>query len=295
MDDIKNKDESWWRKGYRMVLINTDTLKTESVHSFSRIKLFLLTIAAIIVSFLFFYLIVSLTPIKKIIPGFYAQMDAPELIKLRKHINEMEEQLVEQDQYITSLRGLISGRPLDSLQKRDLSREIAEEPQVASVVNRIDEDKQLRDQVERKDRLSALRENITQDRPSALNTVDEKNLIAPVLGPIGKGYDPTDDHFGIDILASKNTAIKAIASGVVVQADWSVETGNSIMILHDNGLISVYKHNSSLLKKNYARVEAGEAIAIIGNTGTLSSGPHLHFELWNNGMPEDPQEYINFN
>ena len=105
---------------------------------------------------------------------------------------------------------------------------------------------------------------------------------------------PDQDHNGLDILAPKNTPIKAVMDGVVILSDWTLETGNTIGIMHDNQVMSFYKHNSSLLKKNGAIVRAGEAIAIIGNTGTLSSGPHLHFELWYKGKPVDPSRYINF-
>ena len=98
----------------------------------------------------------------------------------------------------------------------------------------------------------------------------------------------------MDILAPKGTAIKTITSGVVISSDFNIETGNTITIQHPNDLISVYRHNSALLKSSGDKVSAGEAIAIIGNTGELTDGPHLHFELWYNGTAINPENFINF-
>jgi murein DD-endopeptidase MepM/ murein hydrolase activator NlpD len=106
---------------------------------------------------------------------------------------------------------------------------------------------------------------------------------------------PEKRHFGIDILAPRNTPIKSALDGWVVQSDWTLETGNTIGIQHENNIITFYKHNSVLLKKVGSYVKAGEAVAIIGNTGEMTDGPHLHFELWYKGNPVDPADYINFN
>jgi murein DD-endopeptidase MepM/ murein hydrolase activator NlpD len=120
-------------------------------------------------------------------------------------------------------------------------------------------------------------------------------FMPPVSGDITSGYDLPKNHFGIDVAAPKNTAIKAAADGVVVSAGYTVETGYSIAIQHPNNVITMYKHNSVLLKPAGAAVKAGEAIALIGNSGENTSGPHLHFELWYKGRPMDPTDYINFN
>jgi murein DD-endopeptidase MepM/ murein hydrolase activator NlpD len=119
-------------------------------------------------------------------------------------------------------------------------------------------------------------------------------LLTPLLGPISAQFDPNKKHFGVDILGAKNAAIKAVMDGYVISSDWTLESGNTIAIQHANNIVSFYKHNSSLLKKAGSFVQAGEAIAIIGNSGTLSDGPHLHFELWYNGHPVNPTEFINF-
>ena len=119
-------------------------------------------------------------------------------------------------------------------------------------------------------------------------------FVPPVLGTISAGYNPETEHYGVDVLAPSGSAIQAIASGVVIGSDWTLETGNTIALQHNNDVLSIYKHNSALLKKVGERVSAGEAIAIIGNTGTLSDGPHLHFELWYDGKHVDPENFVNF-
>jgi murein DD-endopeptidase MepM/ murein hydrolase activator NlpD len=129
---------------------------------------------------------------------------------------------------------------------------------------------------------------------SILNEADYRYLMPPISGVISSAFDAKTDHLGVDILAPHDTPVKAIWDGHVITADWTLETGYTIGIQHSNDMVSFYKHNASLLKKTGAFVRAGEAVAIIGNTGKLSSGPHLHFELWLHGKPVDPTNYIDF-
>jgi murein DD-endopeptidase MepM/ murein hydrolase activator NlpD len=120
------------------------------------------------------------------------------------------------------------------------------------------------------------------------------NLFAPVKGLITNRFNPNTMHYGIDIVAPKNAPIMAIDQGIVVISNWTEETGYVVVILHPSGLLSVYKHCSTLLKKIGNLVEAGEPIAIIGNTGELTNGPHLHFELWQRNNPLNPEPLISF-
>ena len=117
---------------------------------------------------------------------------------------------------------------------------------------------------------------------------------APLKGLISESFNLQNKHFGVDVLAAENEAIKATLAGVVIFSDWTSETGYSIAIQHDNNLISFYKHNSILLKKTGEAVKAGDVIAIIGNSGKFSTGPHLHFEMWHEGKAIDPEQHILF-
>ena len=144
----------------------------------------------------------------------------------------------------------------------------------------------LREYVEREDSYS-----LTDDKE---NISKQIYFFAPLKGTITNEFDPSKEHFGIDVVAPKDEAIKATLDGTVVFAEWTVETGYVIQLQHANNIVSNYKHNSVLLKKVGDEVKAGDVIAIIGNSGELSSGPHLHFELWKEGKPINPKEFINF-
>ena len=155
------------------------------------------------------------------------------------------------------------------------------------------EEKDLRTKMENQDILTILSEDLNDvkgnNRPLA-----QLYFIPPVSGEISAGFMIDENHYGVDVLAPKNTPVKAVMDGYVISSDWTLETGNTIGIQHDNKMISFYKHNSQLLKSTGDQVRAGEAVAIIGNSGTLSDGPHLHFELWYDGKPLNPEDYIKF-
>lgn len=125
-------------------------------------------------------------------------------------------------------------------------------------------------------------------------TVGMLSFFPPLKGVITNYYSSHQKHYGIDVVARNDAVIKAVSNGTVIYSDWSVEVGYVIVIQHDNNILSVYKHNSALLKEEGDIVKAGDAISIIGGSGNLSSGPHLHFELWYNGIALDPEEYISF-
>lgn len=292
MSEISDNDkESWWRETFQIEMVDPDTLQRKSILNMRRWKMIGILIALVMSIILIVFVLIAFTPVRNWVPKNYSQLDATEIVQLRQKVIEMEDILSQQDLYISTLQGLISGKPIDSLQQEDIHALPYVDSQI-ELVEKSKEELQLRESVEMEDRLRSLRQTISLSGSSDEEPIVD--LIAPVIGPIGMAYDPSVSHFGIDILAPENTAVKSIADGLVLQSDWTVETGNSIMILHNNGVISVYKHNSSLLKEKYEKVTQGEAVAIIGNTGTLTTGPHVHFELWIDGFPVNPATYINF-
>lgn len=119
-------------------------------------------------------------------------------------------------------------------------------------------------------------------------------FFSPLKGIVTDGFGVRKGHMGVDVAATDGTPVMSTLAGTIIFAEWTVQTGYVIMVQHDNQLVSVYKHNARLLKKEGARVKAGEAIAMVGNSGELTSGPHLHFELWYMGAPLNPENYINF-
>jgi murein DD-endopeptidase MepM/ murein hydrolase activator NlpD len=129
---------------------------------------------------------------------------------------------------------------------------------------------------------------------TALSQISNYYFFTPIKGTVTTTFNPGLQHFGVDVVAPKNEAVKSTLDGTVIFAGWTSETGNVIHIQHDNNLVSIYKHNAVLLKKEGQEVKAGEVIAITGNSGELTTSPHLHFELWLNGEPIDPQELMVF-
>ena len=131
---------------------------------------------------------------------------------------------------------------------------------------------------------------------SKQTNVNLKNLhfFLPIKGIVTNGFNVENGHLATDIVAQPNEPVLATLEGTVTLATWSLQEGYIIMIQHNYNIVSIYKHNESLLKKQGDHVTAGEPIAIIGNTGELTTGPHLHFELWYNGTPLNPEDYIAF-
>lgn len=129
---------------------------------------------------------------------------------------------------------------------------------------------------------------------SRYNELSETFFFTPITGFISERYDVKKSHYGVDIVTKTNEPVKCIADGTVVVSSWTQDAGYVIAIQHRGNLISVYKHNAELLKKVGSFVNAGEIISIVGNTGEMTNGPHLHFELWYNGNSLNPEEFVTF-
>jgi murein DD-endopeptidase MepM/ murein hydrolase activator NlpD len=237
-------------------------------------------------------LLFVLTPLKNIIPG-YAETNAlnnkKEIVKVYKHIDSLENVVGAQAVYLTSvgkaLRGETSASSLDAPEGlADFAK--ANEHLIAQAKTAL-----------QTTGATNVHTNTTATGASA-NTTSEKSrlaLVSPVVkGMITDAFNVQPGHYGIDIAAPRNTPIQSVADGVVISSSWTLETGYVIAVQHKDNLVSFYKHNAVLYKKVGTAVKAGEAIAVIGNTGHLSSGPHLHFELWQGGKPLNPSEKIEF-
>jgi murein DD-endopeptidase MepM/ murein hydrolase activator NlpD len=153
-------------------------------------------------------------------------------------------------------------------------------------------EKELRKEVEQDERFSV---GTLTHLTAGKSTIRGFHFFPPVKGYITESFNAAEQHYGLDIVAPENEPIKSTLDGIVIFANWTAETGYVMAVQHSNNLISLYKHNSVLLKEEGNYVKAGEVIAIIGNTGELTSGPHLHFELWYNGLPLNPEDYLVFN
>lgn len=270
---------------YRLIVLNNETLQEVNTFNLTLQNLYIAMCSLLILFGILVFLLISYTPLKRWVPGYGEISSNRELMALYEQVESLEKTVQEQDLYIKNFRHYVSGDVPVYADTLDIDSEI----KTPEPIERVEEDEILRKEVEIDNMLS--RNRSISDPSTGIEFI---HFVAPIKGTISTYFKPDIEHYGVDILAPKNTAIKACFDGIVVFADWTLQTGNTITIQHEKDLITSYKHNSTILKKAGDYVKAGEAIAIIGNSGTLSNGPHLHFELWQNGTPLDPSNYISF-
>ena len=256
-----------YRDPYKLVLLKEETLEEVGSYRLTPLNVYILVSTLFVVTSLIVIAIIFFTPIRRLVPGYADVTQNREYMRLYNDIRELEKQVEAQNAYIESFRKIAVGDSTIAAEMAALRYE--------RTGNVIEQEVPL-----------------TVTNPSKSSAIDFLYVVPPVTGTISRGYQ--NDHPAVDVVAPRNTPIKAILDGYVISSDWTLETGNTIGIQHSNDLVSFYKHNARNLKKMGAFVKAGEAVAIIGNTGELSSGPHLHFELWVDGLPVDPVLYIDF-
>ena len=287
----KNRRWEHLRVPYRLVVMNNETFEEIGSYRLTLLNIYVAICSLLLLGAILIWLLVFFTPLKRLVPGYGDVTSSGEFIKIERKLRSAEEELSAYKLYYEKVRGLITGPQVAATSETEMSS-----PQIQAdqePVTRIPEDEELRDKVETEDALTISPEEFINSRKPD-RELYEIYFVPPVNGEISAPFMPDKEHFGVDVLAPKNTPVRATMDGYVIASDWTLETGYTIGIQHDNNLISFYKHNSVLLKKVGEPVKAGEAIAIIGNTGTLSDGPHLHFELWQNGKPINPADYIRF-
>ena len=275
-----------WRYKYRFVILNSDTFEERLSFKLSRLNVFVLSGFALIFLIGGTSLLVAFTPLREYIPGYTSTNMRRQVTDLNHLSDSLVVALNHKEHYFQNIRNIVEGR----IPEENPTIENIERNDVLNIsFERSEEDSLLREQVESDERFS-LFSSATSQQQGVQNLL----FFNPIKGVVTQSFNAREKHFGVDVVAQENEAIKAALDGTVAFASWTSETGYVIAILHDNNLFSIYKHNSVLLKKEGAKVSAGEAIAIIGNSGELSSGPHLHFELWHNNKAIDPQQYIVF-
>ncbi len=290
--DKEQKDTGFFKKlhhKYRLVIMNNETLEEKLNIRLTRFNVFLAfgtVFFLLIVGTIYF---IAFTPLREYIPG-YADFNTRQVLReLTMRADSLEKDLRQKDLFIMNIRNIVEGR--------DLIEEIPDtvsDPDAFLIgeLPRSREDSLLRAEME----MVAELENTywRGNEQTLLGTPDHFSFYPPISGMISSHFNPLKSHFGVDVVADHDEIIKATLDGVVILSAWTAETGYTIGIQHAHNIISIYKHNSQLLKEQGSFVEAGEPIAIIGDTGLFSTGTHLHFELWFNGIPVNPADYISF-
>jgi septal ring factor EnvC (AmiA/AmiB activator) len=276
---------------YLLVIRNEDTFQEVGSYRLTLLNLYLLLSTIFLVLFVLVIVIFFTTPLRTLVPGYGIIEDQTAFKVMKKDYEELEAQVEAQQTYINALRRMLTDDP-ESIS--DVVQNDSIELNELAPAERIVEDSILRDKVENEQFLDGLRDILTEPDLKYAKSIKQLYFTPPVKGEISARFMPENTHYGIDVMAPKNTPVLSALDGIVITSDWTLETGNTLAVQHDNNIITFYKHNSANLKDVGDRVEAGEAIAIIGNTGTITTGPHLHFELWVSGRAVDPAQYVIF-
>lgn len=271
---------------YRLVILNESTFEEKISFKLSRLNVFVTGTLFIIVLIGLTTLLVAFTPLREYIPGYSSTRLKRQATELTYKTDSLVTVLEYTNKYLENVRLVLRGDIENNETNRDsLFEQFKLDPSTVDL-RPIREDLALREQVALEDKYNLFERNISNDGEA---------LFSPVSGPVTQRYDLQKKHYAVDIVAPKDTPVKAVSDGTVVFAEWTSNTGYVILVEHKNELISVYKHNGSLSKSQGDAVKAGEVIAAVGNTGEFTTGPHLHFELWKKGKPLDPENYIDFN
>ena len=271
---------------YRLSVYNDQTFEEVWLMRLSRLNVIAMVGGVAIVLIAAVTLLIAFTPVREFIPGYPDGNTRRNIIENALKTDSLERELRQWRIYLGNLHTILRGEYPDNLESLpDTSVKYGDINFARSV-----EDSLLRLQIESEELYNLSIGQSQKETPSQTRF----HFFPPVKGVITSSFNAQLGHFGVDIVAPPNEVIVAVADGTVTLSSWTLETGYVIQIQHENNLISVYKHNSKLLKQAGTHVKAGEAISIIGNSGELTSGPHLHFELWHKGNPINPEQYIIF-
>jgi murein DD-endopeptidase MepM/ murein hydrolase activator NlpD len=272
---------------FRLVVMNDQTFEEKISIRLSPLNVFVFAGTIFISLITFTIYIIAFTPLREYIPGYADVNMKRRLITLSLKADSLQSQVQSQEIFMRNLNMVMEGKAgkdsvsqqpnsvrYDTLHDRDLAVE----------------DSVLRQKIENRDKFE-----LTLNPAKAFSSsISSFYFFTPVKGTITGIFDPKLKHFGVDVVAAPDEAIKSTLDGTVVIADWTSDAGYVIGVQHNNNLLSIYKHNSAILKNPGSFVRAGEVIAFIGNTGEFTTGPHLHFELWYNGNPVNPEDYMPF-
>ena len=269
---------------YRLVILNEETFEEQLYFRLTRLNVIIISTFIFTLLFTGTIAVVSYTPIKEYIPGYDSTALRRQAVNNTYLVDSLEQQLLLNQRYISSITDALSGNvDLEDIPSRDLQGDIDLIEELDFSTNQ--QDSILRAEVAQEDRFNLF---------ETAGTESNFTLFPPVTGVITQGYNPPENHFAVDIGVPEKTPVKAVSGGTVILAEWTTETGYVVIIKHEQNLISVYKHNESLAVSQGDLVISGEVISFAGSTGILSTGPHLHLELWSDGYPINPTELIEF-
>ena len=272
----KKRRKAFWHNikfKYKLTITNENTLNGLSW-----------LLSAVTVIFLVAAIIIAFTPLRNYLPGYMNSEVRAQIVSNALRADSLQKMLERQQLYIMNIQDIFSGKvQVDTVQSIDSLTAIRSD----SLMERTRQEEEFRKQYEESERYNLTAVN---NNPTASGLI----FYRPTRGMMSSNFDPDNKHYGVDIAANPDESVLATLDGTVILSTYTAETGYVIQIQHGQDFVSVYKHCGSLLKKEGDTVKGGEAIALVGNTGEKTTGPHLHFELWNKGRAVDPSKYIVF-
>lgn len=268
---------------YRLVILNEETFEERFSFKLNRLNVFVFSMLTALFLIITTTIIIAFTPLREYIPGYSSTALKKRATILTYRTDSLQRIIDVNEQYLESIKKVLTGDVKTVEFNKDSIIEVAKtDPSVLIRTSR--RDSLLRDRVAKEDKYN----------PLVGPEQQQYTLFAPVKGTITEPYNSETKHYAVDVVTVKDAPVKAIADGTVIFAEWTVQTGYVIILKHTNNLISVYKHMAMLTKGQGELVKAGEVLGTVGNTGELTTGPHLHFELWRDGFPVNPTSFIDF-
>ncbi|MDG1393430.1 MAG: M23 family metallopeptidase [Flavobacteriaceae bacterium] len=285
----KNSEKKKFKKKllhkYRLVVLNEDTFEERLAVKLTRLNVFVISFLVAVFLVAITSVIIAFTPLREYIPGYSSTSLQKQAMTLDFKTDSLLNVINRNDVYINSVKSVLRGEVSAVEINKDSIYKAAQSDAAILDLKPSQADSILREKINNEDKY-----NLFDTATSITNFV----FFPPVNGSLSAVFDPNETHFAVDIIVPKNTPVKATADGRVIFSSWTSDTGYVIIIDHGDELISVYKHNSSLTKTQGDFVKSREVIAVSGTSGELSTGPHLHFELWYNGTPLNPSTFIDF-
>lgn len=280
------------RHKYRIAIFNEQTYEEVWRMRLSRLNVFTVLGSSTIGLIVLVILLIAFTNLKEYIPGYPDGQQRRLIVKNAHRVDSLIVEINKRDRFFHSIKAIVSGEePTDMRDQETLQslEDTGTKKQNVQFTKSI-EDSVFRNEVEKEEKynLSVL------ENSDKFYQLEHTYFFCPLKGLIVNKFGDSQGHYGVDVVGGNEVRVSAVLDGIIFFTGWTVETGYVIQIQHSNNLISLYKHNSKLLKKVGQHVKAGEAIANVGNSGEYTTGPHLHFELWHQGVPLNPEEYIAF-
>lgn len=283
----KERVKLWDRLKYKYKLSIINETSYEEIFNFRLSQLHVLTALSVlgVILVTLTILLIAFTDLREFIPGYpngkTRQMIAGNVLR----VDSLEIELEKRDRFLNSLKIMLCDG--DSTQVYKERNDTIKSAYDTVRFNLSPTESEFRAEIEEKERFNLSIGMKEQNR-------DYYHFFPPVEGFVSRGFDEKSRHYATDVVAKPNAKVSTVLDGVVIFTDWTVKTGYVIQVQHPNNLVSIYKHNATLLKKQGDYVRAGEVLGVVGNTGEETTGPHLHFELWRAGNPLNPENFIKF-